>query len=60
MTIPLSAIAGGRLLEDVGAQFGSEGGWSGNPWRGTLRAVCDVEGATRPGPAEARWDQTHR
>lgn len=31
MTIPLSAI-GGRLVEDVGAQFGTEGGWSGNPW----------------------------
>lgn len=31
MTVPLSAI-GGRLLEDVGAQFGSEGAWSGNPW----------------------------
>lgn len=31
MTVPLSTI-GGRLLEDVGAQFGTEGAWSGNPW----------------------------
>lgn len=32
MTVPLSAI-GGRLIEDVGAQFGTEGSWSGNPWQ---------------------------
>jgi hypothetical protein len=31
MTAPLSVI-GGRLIEDVGAQFGTEGAWSGNPW----------------------------
>lgn len=31
MTVPLSVI-GSRLVEDVGAQFGTEGGWSGIPW----------------------------
>lgn len=31
MTVPLSTV-GHRLVEDVGAQFGSEGGWSGHPW----------------------------
>lgn len=32
LTVPLSAI-GGRLIEDVGAQLGTEGSWSGNPWQ---------------------------
>lgn len=31
MTVPLSGI-GSRLVEDVGAQFGTEGSWSGHPW----------------------------
>ena len=31
MTIPLSVV-GGRLVESVGAQFGTEGAWSGDPW----------------------------
>jgi hypothetical protein len=31
MTVPLSHI-GRRLIEGVGRQFATEGGWSGNPW----------------------------
>lgn len=31
MTVPLSAV-GSRLLEDVGRQMVSEGGWAGDPW----------------------------
>lgn len=48
MTIPLSTI-GGRLLEDVGAQFGSEGAWSGNPWAQLSEKYAKYKDQKAPG-----------
>lgn len=48
MSIPLGEI-GGRLLEDIGAQFGSEGGWSGNPWEGLTPRYASWKESKVPG-----------
>lgn len=48
MRIPLSEI-GGRLIEDVGAQFGTEGTWSGNPWQELSPAYREWKESKVPG-----------